>query len=101
MARRIIWAEPALNDLDAIADYVALDKPSAAKLLVRKVFEKVTSLSRFPRLGTVPPELSDMPYRQLTVAPCRIFYRPQGSKIVIVAVIRGERKLSRELLDRH
>lgn len=23
----VIWAEPALNDLDAIADYIALDNP--------------------------------------------------------------------------
>ena len=26
----VIWAEPALNDLDAIADYIALDNPEAA-----------------------------------------------------------------------
>ena len=26
----IIWTEPALADLDAIADYIALDKPDAA-----------------------------------------------------------------------
>lgn len=25
----IIWTEPALADLDAIADYIALDKPDA------------------------------------------------------------------------
>ena len=26
----LIWSEPALQDLDAIADYIALDKPEAA-----------------------------------------------------------------------
>jgi hypothetical protein len=26
----VIWVEPALNDLDAIADYIALDNPDAA-----------------------------------------------------------------------
>jgi hypothetical protein len=25
----VIWAEPALNDLDAIADYISLDNPEA------------------------------------------------------------------------
>ena len=30
----VIWAEPALNDLDAIADYIALDNPEAARRLV-------------------------------------------------------------------
>jgi len=31
----VIWAEPALNDLDAIADYIALDNPEATRRLVR------------------------------------------------------------------
>ena len=35
---QIIWTEPALNDLDTIADYIALDDPQAARNLVRKVF---------------------------------------------------------------
>ena len=35
----VIWAEPALNDLDAIADYIALDNPDAARRLVQKIFE--------------------------------------------------------------
>ena len=35
----VIWAEPALNDLDAIADYIALDNPEAARRLVQKIFE--------------------------------------------------------------
>lgn len=39
----VIWAEPALNDLDAIADYITLDNPEAARRLVQKIFEHVTS----------------------------------------------------------
>lgn len=35
----VIWSEPALNDLDAIADYIALDNPEAARRLVQKIFE--------------------------------------------------------------
>ena len=27
----VIWAEPALNDPDAIGDYIALDNPEAAR----------------------------------------------------------------------
>ena len=34
----IVWTEPALRDLDAIAGYIALDDPEAAKQLVRRVF---------------------------------------------------------------
>jgi toxin ParE1/3/4 len=33
---RLIWTEPALQDLDGIADYIALDKPDAARKFVRR-----------------------------------------------------------------
>ena len=100
MARKIIWTEPALSDLETIADFIALDKPAAARLLVQKVFEKVALLARFPNLGTIPPEIRDMPYRQLILPPCRLFYRVQRSSLFIVAVIRGERKLTPEMIER-
>lgn len=40
----IVWSEPALADLDAIADYAALDNPNAAAELVRRVFAHVEHL---------------------------------------------------------
>lgn len=40
----LIWTEPALQDLDAIADYIALDNPLAARRLVQRVFEHVARL---------------------------------------------------------
>ena len=44
----IIWAEPALSDLDTIANYIALDNPEAARRLVRKIFEHVGHLEDHP-----------------------------------------------------
>lgn len=96
---QIIWTEPALNDLDAIADYIALDKPEAARLFVQKVFKKVDLLSCFPRLGTVPQELKSLPYHQMVIPPCRIFYRLLKKKVYIVSVLRGERRVKKELLQ--
>lgn len=64
MARLVIrWAEPALEDLDRIADYIALDKPPAAQNLVRRVLESVERLMDFPESGSEPKELKDTPYR--------------------------------------
>lgn len=34
----IIWTEPALDELEVIAGYIALDKPGAANRLVKRVF---------------------------------------------------------------
>ncbi len=98
---QIIWTESALADLERIAEYIALDKPLAARLLVQTVFKKVELLKRFPRLGTIPPELKGMSYRQIVIPPCRIFYRSYSGKIFIVSVMRGEKKFQRQHLERH
>lgn len=95
----VIWAEPALQDLDAIADYIALDKPDAARRLAQEVFAQVDRLRKFPKIGSVPPEIPDLPYRQLIIPPCRVFYRIEKNKVYVVHVMRGEQLLKRDLLE--
>ncbi len=94
---KIIWADPAIQDLDAIADYIALEKPAAAHQLVRRVFAAVRMLRKFPRMGGLPSELGGLPYRQLIVPPCRIFYRLEKNSVYIVHILRGEQLVRREL----
>ena len=69
----ITWAEPALSDLDAIADYLALDNPEAARQLVQRVFEHAGLLEDHPKLGSIPKELKGWRYRQIVEPPCRVF----------------------------
>ena len=89
----IIWTEPALSDLDAIADYIALDKPEAARRLVQRVFQHVEQLTLHPKSGSVPRELRGSRYRQIVEPPCRVFYRYDGERIFSLHVIRGARQL--------
>ena len=95
----VIWAEPALNDLDAIADYIALDNPEAARRLVQKIFEHIDHLESHPRLGSKPQELKGWRYRQIVEPPCRIFYREDSGRVLILHVMRSERLLRPELLS--
>jgi toxin ParE1/3/4 len=98
---RLIWAEPALNDLETIAEYIALDKPDAARRYVQRVFEAVERLTRFPKSGSIPPEIPHLPYRQVVVPPCRVFYRMQEQDILIIFVMRSEQKLREDdLIER-
>jgi toxin ParE1/3/4 len=96
---QIIWTEPALSDLNEIAEYIALDKPNAAHSLVEQVFSSVDRLEQFPELGRTPPELKLSKYREIIVDPCRIFYRIEQSKVYILYVMRGEMQLRRYLID--
>ncbi len=95
---RLIWTEPALRDLEAIAEYIALDKPDAARRYVQRVFEAVERLVRFPTSGAIPPEIAHLPYRQVVVPPCRVFYRTEGPDILIVFVMRSEQRLRESAL---
>lgn len=95
----IIWTQPALQELDAIADYIALDNPQAARRLVRQVFEKARQLEIFPRSGRTPPELPDTTYRELLVAPCRIFYRMENGNVLIIHIQRQEQLLRNYMLE--
>ena len=89
----IIWSEPALSDLDAIADYIALEDPAAAGELVRRVFDHVDQLTEHPDSGSWPQELGRSRYRQIVEPLCRAFYRHDGAKVFILHVMRSERLL--------
>jgi toxin ParE1/3/4 len=96
---RLRWTKPALRDLDDVAEYIALDNPSAAARLVTKIFNKVERLKNFPNSGRRPPELLRTPYREVIVPPCRIFYRVEWDTVYILHVMRAERLLRPYLLD--
>ncbi len=96
---RLVWTEPALHDLNEIAEYIALDNFDAARKLIRTVFITVEKLEDFPNSGRCPPELSGTQYREIVCNPCRIFYRVDSDKIFVLYVMRGERKLQKFLLE--
>lgn len=94
----IVWSVPALNDLDAIADYIALESPVAAAELVRRVFVHVGQLAGHPNSGSRPKEMGKSRYRQIIEPPCRVFYRFDGAQILILHVKRTERLLRKSAL---
>jgi toxin ParE1/3/4 len=89
----IVWSDPALSDLDAIADYIALDNPTAASELVKRIIDHVGQLADHPESGSRPQELKRSRYRQIVEPPCRVFYRFDGHKVFILHVMRSERLL--------
>jgi toxin ParE1/3/4 len=97
---RIVWTEPALNDLDTIADYIALDKPAAAGELVQRIFAHVAQLTNHPDSCAKPPELRNSRYRQIVEPPCRVFYRQDGDTVYILYVMRGERQFTKASLNK-
>ena len=89
---RLTWTEPAVLDLEAIADYIAIENPIAAKKIVKKVFKTISELKQFPNMGHLIPELEDIPnYQEFIVPPCRIMYKLTNDHVFILHVLRSER----------
>jgi toxin ParE1/3/4 len=84
----VVWTEPALGDLDAIADYIALDNVEAARALVQRLFKHVDQLQSHPQSGSRVPEISGARYRQIVEPPCRVLYRYDGKGVCVVHVAR-------------
>lgn len=98
---QVVWTEPAIADLEAIADYIAIESPSAASRLVQRVLTHVEQLQHHPESGSRPQELPrGTRYRHLVEPPCRIFYRYDGHRVLILHVMRSERRLRASRLRR-
>ena len=98
---QVTWTEPAVADLEAIAEYIALEDPGAARTLVQRVVAHARQLADHPESGSRPGELGPRSrYRQIVEPPCRILYRFDGKRAFIVHVMRTERILRRSALHR-
>lgn len=96
---QIIWTEPAIHDLNEIAEYIALSNPIAAADLVRNLVANVERLEQFPKSGKIPLEIPEFNYREVVVSPCRVFYRLENKSVYIVHVCRDERDLRKFLIE--
>jgi toxin ParE1/3/4 len=48
VARKIVWSDPAVEDLEAAVEFIAKDSPSYAANLARLTVEAADSLVSFP-----------------------------------------------------
>lgn len=96
---QVVWTGPALNDLDAIADYIAIENPVVAAELVQRVFGHVEQLEAHPESGSRPPELKRSRYRQIVEPPCRVFYRYDGEKVLVLFANRSGQLLRKSVLQ--
>ena len=64
MAYRVEWSPRAIEDLDAIAQYIAADSTAYAAAVIKTVLNTTRKLSPFPFSGRVVPELGDENIRE-------------------------------------
>ena len=59
------WSLQALRDLEAIREYIAVDSPRYAGLVVERIIAAVERLRAFPESSRVMPERSDPRFERL------------------------------------
>jgi len=67
MAYSVVWSPRAIEDVNAIATYIARDSPAYASTMVSKILDGTRSLSSFPLSGRVVPEFGDECLREKIV----------------------------------
>lgn len=88
----------ALEDVEAIADYIATGDPAAASDLIARFAHRWELAAAHPYSGVGRDDL--LPgLRHLIVDSYLTFYRVAGADIEIVRVLHGRRELSSEFED--
>lgn len=72
---KLVVSARAQADLTDILEFIALDKPQAARNWVKSVRNSIFKLTKFPRLGRVVPEYGDESIREIIKGPYRIVYK--------------------------
>jgi plasmid stabilization system protein ParE len=92
MDRQVVWTDPAWDDLEAAANYIARDSEHYAAAFVQEVRDAAGSLSAMAERGLVVPELRDTSIRELLVRPYRLIYRLHPHEVTILAIVHGARR---------
>jgi plasmid stabilization system protein ParE len=93
MAATVIWSQEALDDIDAIADYIHRDSPHHARRIVEEILALGESVAEQPKIGRIVPELEDEKVRERFIYSYRVLYEIQPAQIEVLAVIHGKRLL--------
>ena len=82
-------AEEAEQDLERIADYIALDNPPRAVSFLQELRGKCLALADMPERFPLVPRYEASGVRRRGHGNYLIFYRVEPEKVVIVHVLHG------------
>jgi plasmid stabilization system protein ParE len=87
---RLRYTRPALADLEAVLDYIAIHSPQGAMRVRMRVQAIVNLLLSYPLIGS---QTEDSAIRRINTAPYPylIFYEVAGGEIIIHAVRHAAR----------
>ena len=87
---RLRWTAEAANDLEDISDYLLEHWPSRAQSTVRRIYDEVSTLRKFPRMGR---ETERPGVRALVISPLPYVcvYRIEADAVVLLHLFHTSR----------
>ena len=95
MAYKIKWSPEAVEDLEAIYNFIARDSIYYAKSVITKILDSVQSLKDFPKIGRIVPEINRDEIRERLVFNYRIIYQIKEQTVIILAIVHSSRLLEK------
>ena len=89
---RVFWTDVALNQLEAIRDYLSQTSPEYARRVVERLVNRSEQIAVFPRSGRMVPEYEIDEVRQVIESSYRLIYLIREEQVEILAVLHTSRK---------
>ena len=92
---KIVWAEPAIADLESIHEYIARDSKTYAARFIKSLIVATVKLEKLPFCGRLVPEFEKYEFREVIFRNYRIIYRviENNLNVEILAVIHAARDI--------
>jgi len=90
----------AMDDLQGIWDFIALDSPIAADRLIDELFETFEQLAVWPGQGHFRRDLTERNVRFWPVGSYLVVYREGRGALEIAAILHGARDIPRVIEGR-
>jgi toxin ParE1/3/4 len=92
------WTEHAVNQLGALAEYIALVSPVYAEQTIDRIVARLRQAQDFPESGRRVAEAPlALELRELIELPYRLIYQPTADAIVVIAIVHGKQDFPRDL----
>ncbi len=90
---KIKWTPQSLDDVDAIASFIARNSGYYAQMFTIKILEIVEHLKLFPESSRIVSELNRKEIREVIFGNYRIIYRMKEELVEILTVYHSARLL--------
>jgi toxin ParE1/3/4 len=91
---KIVWTDPALNDLQDLVSHIAQDSPAVAERVGNEILARIDLLMNHPFMGAVYRRSRQRDIREVLCRKYRIFYRviDEDRRVEVLTVWHGARR---------